>query len=167
MTKKQAVFCDEYLVDLNGTQAAIRAGYSPDTAAAIASENLTKPNIRARIDKALAERSRRTGINADLVLEELGRLMRVNAADVINIADATISNSASREDTACISSVKVKVIPTENGEIVEREIKLHDKLKAIELAGKHLGMFKDKMELSGKVDIGSDKLDAILEQLKE
>lgn len=167
MTRKQKRFCEEYLIDLNATQAAIRAGYSPASARDIGYENLTKPDIRARVDKTLAERSRRTGINADLVLEELGRLMRVNAADVINIADATISNSASREDTACISSVKVKIIPTENGEIVEREIKLHDKLKAIELAGKHLGMFKDKMELSGKVDIGSDKLDAILEQLKE
>lgn len=60
MTKKQKRFVEEYLIDLNATQAAIRAGYSPDTAKSIGSENLTKPDIQARIAKAMAERSKRT-----------------------------------------------------------------------------------------------------------
>jgi phage terminase small subunit len=68
-TPKQEIFCQEYLIDLNATQAAIRAGYSPLTASAIATENLTKLNIRARIDKAMAERSRRLGINQDRVVQ--------------------------------------------------------------------------------------------------
>ena len=63
MTKKQKRFIEEYLIDLNATQAAIRAGYSPETAGSIGNENLKKPEIRARIDKAIAERSRRTGFN--------------------------------------------------------------------------------------------------------
>ena len=67
MTKKQKRFCEEYLIDLNATQAAIRAGYSPETAYSIGQENLKKPEMRARIDKAMAERSKRTGVNADRV----------------------------------------------------------------------------------------------------
>ena len=83
MTKKQKRFCEEYLIDLNATQAAIRAGYSPDTAKAIGCENLTKPDIRAHIDRAMAERSRRTGVNADRVIQELAKIAFVNATDVI------------------------------------------------------------------------------------
>lgn len=167
MTRKQKRFVEEYLIDLNATQAAIRAGYSPDSAAVIASENLKKPNIRAYIDKAIAERSKRTGINADRVLRELAKIAFVNAPDVINLDDATLREDAAQDDTAAIASVKVKMIPTPEGQGIEREIKLADKLKALELLGKHLKMFPDKMELSGKVDTGSDKLEAILEQLKK
>ena len=58
LTPKQARFCEEYLVDLNATQAAIRAGYSVESAGSIGSENLTKPEIRARIETAMAERSK-------------------------------------------------------------------------------------------------------------
>jgi len=153
MTERQKRFCEEYLLDLNATQAAVRAGYSPLSARQSSVENMSNPSIRARIDKVLAERSRRTGINADLVLEELGKLLRVNADDVINMDDATVKPDAAREDTAAISSVKVKVIPTDDGNIVEREVKLCDKLKAIELAGRHLGMFTDNINLSGDVGV--------------
>ena len=153
LTKKQKVFCDEYLIDLNATQAAIRAGYSVESAGSIGSENLEKPEIRARIDEALAERSKRTGINADRVLREIARIAFVNAADVINFDSATISESASEDDTAAIASVKVKTIPTADGEGVEREIRLADKLKALELCGKHLGMFKDNPEANIPVTV--------------
>jgi len=70
LTAKQQRFVEEYLIDLNATQAAIRAGYSPESAKEIGCENLTKPNIKAAIDKAMAERSRRTGITQDRVLRE-------------------------------------------------------------------------------------------------
>ena len=62
MTKKQKRFCEEYLIDLNATQAAIRAGYSPETAYSIGQENLKKPELHTRISRAMAERSKRTGI---------------------------------------------------------------------------------------------------------
>ena len=74
MTKKQKRFVEEYLIDLNATQAAIRAGYSPTTAKEIGCENLTKPNISEAIAKAMAERSRRTGVNQDRVLQELAKI---------------------------------------------------------------------------------------------
>lgn len=153
LTEKQKRFIEEYLIDLNATQAAIRAGYSPNSARDIGSENLTKPDIRARIDEALAERSKRTGINADRVLREIARIAFVNAADVINFDSATIAEGASTDDTAAIASVKVKTIPTADGEGVEREIRLADKLKALELCGKHLGMFKDNPEANVPVTV--------------
>jgi phage terminase small subunit len=166
LTPKQECFVQEYLIDLNATQAAIRAGYSFKTAEVIGFENLRKPKIRAHIDAAMAERSRRTGVNADRVIRELARVAFVNAPDVINMDEATIRNDADRDDTAAIASVKVKNIPGEYGDGTEREIRLADKLKALELLGKHLSMFSDKFVLSGQINTNSDKLDAILEQLK-
>lgn len=153
MTKKQQRFIEEYLIDLNATRAAIRAGYSPDTAKSIGSENLTKPDICTAIEKAQAERSRRTGINQDRVVQELAKVAFLNSVDVIDMDAATIRGEANRDDTACIASIKVKTIPTESGTITEREIKTYDKLRALELLGKHLGMFTDKLKLESGIPV--------------
>ena len=163
MTKKQKRFIEEYLIDLNATQAAIRAGYSSDTAYSIGNENLKKPEIKACIDKAMAERSRRTGVNADRVLMELAKVAFVNASDVIDADTATVKADALPEDTAAIQSVKVKTFG-EDG--LEREIKMADKLKALELLGKHLGMFKDKVVLSGSLETEKTKLDDLIRQMR-
>ena len=163
MTEKQKRFVEEYLIDLNATQAAIRAGYSPDTAKSIGSENLTKPDLQARIAKAMAERSKRTGVNADRVVMELAKIAFVNAGDVIDAETATLKPDAAKEDTAAIQSVKVKTFG-EDG--LEREIKMADKLKALELLGKHLGMFKDKVELSGSLETEKNKLDDLIRQMR-
>lgn len=162
MTMKQKRFIEEYLIDLNATQAAIRAGYSPATAKDIGCENLAKPNIRAHIDKAMAERSKRTGVNADRVIQELAKIAFVNATEVIDPKTATVKEDALPEDTAAIQSVKVKTFG-EDG--LEREIKMADKLKALEMLGRHLGMFKDKLELSGGLDTEKTKLDDLLQQM--
>lgn len=164
LTPKQQRFVEEYLIDLNATQAAIRAGYSPKTAKDIGCENLAKPNIRACIDKAMAERSKRTGINADRVLQELARIGFVNPKDVINFNKASVEANASEDDLAAIQSVKVKIMQSENGDMVEREVRLNDKLKALELMGKHLGMFKDNVNINANLN-STKKLDSILEQL--
>lgn len=153
MTKKQKRFVEEYLIDLNATQAAIRAGYSPDSARDIGCENLTKPSIKAAIDRAMAERSRRTGINQDRVIQEIAKLAFLNPVDVIDMDEATVRGEAHRDDTACIASVKVKNIPTDDGAITEREVKTYDKLKALELLGKHLGMFTDRVKVDGGVPV--------------
>ena len=153
MTPKQKRFCEEYLVDLNATQAAVRAGYSPSSAASIGSENLIKPEIRAWIDRAMAERSKRTGINADRVLRELGRIAFVNAADVIELQSGAVKDHADRDDTAAIASVKVRITSGENSSGIEREVKLCDKLRALELCGRHLGMFKDNPEANVPVTV--------------
>lgn len=162
MTKKQKRFCEEYLIDLNATQAAIRAGYSPDTAGAIGAENLTKPEIQRAVAKAMAERSRRTGVNAERVVLELAKVAFVNVGNVIDATDATLKTDADPEDLAAIQSIKVK----DMGDMgIEREIRMADKLKALELLGRHLGMFNDKIRLDAKLNTG--KLDSILEQLRD
>ena len=163
MTQKQKRFIEEYLIDLNATQAAIRAGYSPDTAQQTGSENLSKPVIRAQIDRAMAERSKRTGVNAERVVQDLAKIAFVNAAEVIDPKTATVKEDALPEDTAAIQSVKVKTFG-EDG--LEREIKMADKLKALELLGKHLGMFKDRIELSGGLDTEKSKLDDLIGQMR-
>ena len=150
LTEKQKRFCVEYLIDLNATQAAIRAGYSTSTAGAIGAENLKKPQIRACIDKALAEQSKRTGVTADRVVRELAKVAFVNSDDVVDFDSVTVKSDASKDDTAAIASVRVKTIPTKDGEGIEREIKLADKLKALELLGKRFGLFTDNVNVSGE-----------------
>ena len=164
MTKKQKRFVEEYLIDLNATQAAIRAGYSPETAYSIGSENLKKPEIRVCIEKAMAERSKRTGINQDRIIMEIAKIGLLNPKDLVDFDEATVKEEATEEDLAAIASVRVKRFPTKDGEGTEREIKMHDKTKALELLGRHFGMFKDKVEVSG-LEEEKKKLDDILLQM--
>lgn len=152
MTNKQARFVEEYLIDLNATQAAIRAGYSPNTAQEIGSENLKKPMIKAAVDAAMAERSTRTGVNQDRVVRELARIAFVKITDVAN-SDGTIKTDASDDDLACIESIKVKRSDNDTGYMFEREVKLSSKMKALELLGKHLGMFSDKLNIEGVLPV--------------
>lgn len=162
LTEKQQRFIDEYLIDLNATQAAIRAGYSVKTAKDIGCQNLAKLNIQQAISEKMAKRSKRTGVNQDRIVLELAKIAFVNAADVIDSDDATIKAGATADDTAAIQSVKVKVIPTKEGEGVEREIRLNDKLKALELLGKHLGMWNDKLDVNLNIPVvisGEDNLE--------
>lgn len=162
MTEKQQRFIDEYLIDLNATQAAIRAGYSVKTAKDIGCQNLAKLNIQQAISEKMAERSKRTGVNQDRIVLELAKIAFVNAVDVIDSDDATIKAGATADDTAAIQSVKVKLIPGKKGEGVEREIRLNDKLKALELLGKHLGMWNDKLDVNLNIPVvisGEDNLE--------
>ena len=101
----------------------------------------------------MAERSKRTGINADRVLRELGRIAFLNPKDVIDLNTAEVLGTAVEDDLAVIAGVKVKQTPTEFGTSVEREVKMADKLKALELCGRHLGMFKDNPEVNAPVTV--------------
>lgn len=158
MTKKQKRFVEEYLIDLNATQAAIRAGYSPKTAQEQASRMLSNVMVQDAVAKAMAVRSRRTGINQDRILYELAKIAFANMADVVDLDSAKVKPDASREDLSCIQSVRIK--PNEWG--TEREVKLYDRKAALELLGRHLGMFKDNLNLTVET---SQKLDDILRQI--
>jgi phage terminase small subunit len=153
MNDKQTRFVEEYMIDLNATQAAIRAGYSPRSASAQGAENLTKPYIAAEIARRQAEQSKRTGINTDRVLLELAKIGFANIADVVNLDEGTVREGSSRDDTAAVQSVKVKRIPTDSGDIVEREIKMYDKTKALVELGKHVGLFDSKIKLNGVLTV--------------
>ena len=167
LTPKQKLFVEEYLIDLNATQAAIRAGYSPNNADKIGSELLGKTRVSEALKIAMAERSRRTGINQDRILAELAKIALVNPARVVNFDEATIREDALPEDLAAVASVKVKRFPTKDGEGIEREVKFHDKNKALDLAGRHLGMFKDRLELSGGLETEKTKLDDLIQQMRK
>lgn len=123
LTDKQAAFCEEYLVDLNGTQAAIRAGYSPDSARQLASDTLSKPYIQERIAELQAARSKRTEITADYVL-------------------STIQETIER------CSQRVAVTDEEGNETGEYTFKENGVLKGCELLGKHLKLFTDKQDVN-------------------
>ena len=162
LTNKQQAFIEEYLIDLNATQASIRAGYSTSAAKEIGSENLTKPNIKEAIEKRLAERSKRTGINQDRIVLELAKIALMKMTDIVDPETGEIRYDATDEDLACIESIKVKTIPTKSGMGTEREVKMASKMKAIELLGKHLGMWSDKLDLTVQLPIvisGEDELE--------
>ena len=154
MTEKQKRFVEEYLIDLNATQAAIRAGYKrSEYTDTNANKLLENTSVAEAIEKAMAERSKRTGINQDRVVEELAKLAFVNAADVIDVNTATVLKDARPEDLACIQSVKVKKTTKGKNTIEEREIRFYDKKDSLVQLGKHLGMFRDKLELEADVEL--------------
>lgn len=149
MTKKQKRFVEEYLIDLNATQAAIRAGYSVDTAGSIGGENLKKPEIKTAIGKAMAERSKRTGISQDRVLIELAKIGFAKITDAVDPNTAKVKEDATEDDLACIQSIKIK--PNEFG--IEREVKMYDKRAALVDIGKHLGLFNADKDTEKPIQI--------------
>lgn len=147
LTEKQQRFVEEYLIDLNATQAAIRSGYSAKTADVQGSRMLANVKVQQAISEIMANRSKRTGVNQDMVVQELARIAFVKMTDVVN-AYGEIRPDASDDDLACIESVKYKRSDTDTGSSEEREIKIASKLKALELLGKHLGMWNDKLDVN-------------------
>ena len=147
LTEKQRRFAAEYLIDLNGTQAAIRAGYSARTANEQASRMLANVSIQQGISEAMAERSKRTGVNQDRIVQELAKIAFLKITDVVD-REGRIKENASEDDLACIESIKYKHSDTETGSSTEREVKAASKLKAMELLGKHLGMWNDRLDVN-------------------
>lgn len=96
------------MIDLNATQAAIRAGYSPKTANEQAARLLANVSIQNRIAQLQAEQSRRTGVSADRVVRELAKVAFVNAGDLIDARTASLKSDAAPDDLAAVQSVKVK-----------------------------------------------------------
>ncbi len=176
LTPKQKRFVEEYLVDLNATQAAIRSGYSAKTAQAIGAENLTKPLIMAEIEAAQVRLSKRTQITQEMVLAELAKVGFSNLSDVTNWGMKEVAFGFTEDgkrlaaenigEAAVIRYVDAPFVePLDRDALAENvraaisevgltkdgfKIKMHDKVGALEKIGRHLGMFKDKIELTGK-----------------
>ena len=159
LTDKESRFIQEYLLDLNATQSAIRAGYSENSARQIGSENLSKPHIQDAISRAMEVRSKRTNVAQDRVILELARIAFSNIQKYVTWGPAGVemnhSSDLCEDDTACVSEVSETV--TEHGG--SRRFKLHDKLRALEMLGKHIGMFKESdpdatpLESHGKLTV--------------
>ena len=147
LTEKQQRFVEEYLIDLNATQAAIRAGYSAKTADQQGSRMLANVKVQQAVSEAMAKRSKRTGVNQDRVVLELARIAFVKMTDIVD-DEGRIKQDANDDDLACIESVKYKNSESDTGSSEEREVKIGSKLKALELLGKHLGMWNDKLDVN-------------------
>ena len=161
LTAKQQRFVDEYLVDLNATQAAIRAGYSEKTAFAIGAENLRKPKIAEVIASAQAERARRTELTQDMVVAELRKLAFANLDDFTEIDDAgnlvPKLKGTTRSQKAALTEVTIEEYIEGRGdgakEVKRTKIKLADKRGPLVDLGKHLGMWPTKVALGGAPDL--------------
>jgi len=150
LTPKQQRFVEEYLIDLNATQAAIRSGYSEKTARQIGEQNLSKLDIQKAIQDALKERSERVQIDADYVLK---RLVEIDQMDVLDIMDENLNMKPLKEWPKIWRQYinNVESIELSDGEGWLKKIKWPDKVKNLELIGKHVsvGAFKDKIEHTG------------------
>ena len=164
MTEKQKIFANEYLIDLNATRA-YKVAYpnvkKDETAAQAGSRMLRNVKVEAYIKKRMQDRQKRTEITQDMVLQELAAIAFANATDFAQIVNGRVilTNTAdlSEEQMKAIAGIK----RGKNG----IELKLNDKEKALELLGRHLGMFKDRLEVSG-MDAEKAKLDDILQQMR-
>ncbi len=146
LTPKQELFAREYLIDLNATQAAIRAGYSRKTAAQMGAENLIKPVIAAAIAVKARERLAKADLTAERVLEEIRRLAFSDIGDLLdNDGTPKPLSALSPEQSAAISSYEVVLKNAEAGDgHTDRVLKVRmwDKLKALELLCRHLRLFE-------------------------
>lgn len=151
LTDKQKRFVAEYLVDLNATAAAIRAGYSKKTAEVIGYENLRKPQIEAAINQAKQEREQRTEITQDMVIRECAKLAFFDIRKMFDGNGKPLDISQLDNDTAAaLVGLDVQDVYNFTGDEKQfigyvKKYKMADKLKALELLGRHVGAF-DKQE---------------------
>ncbi len=158
LTKKQELFVSEYLIDLNATQAAIRAGYSENTAKETGYENLTKPHIAEAISNAQNKRLEKNEVNADYVLK---RLIEIDEMDVVDILDDSGHikpiTQWPKSWRRTISGLDIQELMMGEVETVLRKIKWPDKVKNLELLGKHIDVqaFKEKREVEGELTVNN------------
>lgn len=160
MTAKQQRFCDEYLIDLNATQAAIRAGYSEKTAKAMGCENLTKPDIKEYIDKRMAEKEAELIADQNEVMKYLTSVMRREKTESVVV---TLSEEETKYVEDEYGTMRKQTIKKEVPKIIAIPARLSDANKAAELLGKRYGLYTEKveqtvdMELNITVDYGEGK----------
>lgn len=169
LTAKQRAFVREYLIDLNATQAAIRAGYSADSASEQGYQLLRKTSVAEAISAAMALRAKRLDITADRVLQELAKIGFSDIRKVVKWQSALVTEEDNPDggDIAVVKTIvtnQVQLVASEDlddetaasvSEISQNvgggmKIKLYDKRAALVDIGRHLGMFKDKIEHSGE-----------------
>lgn len=171
LTAKQRRFVDEYIKDLNASQAAIRAGYSAISARNISSSLMTKANIQQEIAERMGKRSERTAITADRVLQELARLAFLDVRKAYTPDGALKPIHELDDDTAAaIAGMDIIEFGGDEQSGVVKKIKLSDKKGALELLMRHLGMNTNPVnsdldsELK-RIDLERKKLE--LERMKQ
>ena len=162
LTDKQEAFCREYIVDLNATKAAIRAGYSEKTATAQATRLFTNVSIHERISELKSSRMERVDINADYVLNRLVDIDQMDVADILtDSGDIKPIKEWPKVWRTTLSAIDIQVINSGDMEAITKKIKWPDKLRNLELLGKHIDVqaFLIKQETSHKL---TDDFDALL-----
>jgi len=165
LTPKQERFVQEYLVDLNATAAAKRAGYSEKTAYSIGLENLNKPEIQSAIQEAKQARSQRTEITQDMVIQELAKLGFFDIRKLFDKDGKPLDISKLDDDAAAaLVGLDVQDVSDSDGNYVGfiKKYKMADKIKALELLGKHLGTW----EHQDKQQTAVEDLTALAEKLR-
>ena len=165
MTEKQKIFADEYLIDLNATRA-YKTAYprvkKEETASAAGARLLRNVKVADYIQKRMDERASRTEITQDRVIAELAKIGFTDITDFVTIEGPYVrvkqTEDMPRDKIGAIAGIKEGV----NG----IEIKLNDKEKALELIGRHLGMWNDKLDVSGKLDTSNPYAGLTTEELK-
>lgn len=166
LTPKEHRFCEEYLVDLNAKQAAIRAGYSRHTAHQIGYENLNKPDVIKRIEELKVDRSERTKIDADFVLTRLAQIAEADLNDLYDEAGRLlpVQDWPLIWRQGLVAGIDVEELfdghGDERSQVGEvKKIKTIDRIRALELIGKHVTVkaFEDRVAVTG--------LDALAERL--
>ena len=160
LTPKQMRFVDEWLIDFNGKQAAVRAGYSAKTAEATAARMLRNVKVQAEISRRQKDLQRRTEVSQDRVVKELARVAFSNATNAVQVQPRTIVGADGKEIViqAVVLTATAELTDEERAAISQIkqgangiEVKMYDKLRALELLGRHIGMFNDKLELKATV----------------
>ncbi|HFT7074674.1 TPA: terminase small subunit [Pseudomonas aeruginosa] len=156
LTKKQRLFVDEYLIDLNATQAAIRAGYSTRRATEIGYQLLQRSEVAQAIQAAMAERSKRTEVEADYVIR---RLREIDEMDVLDILEDDGSFRSIRDWPKAwrqfLSGIEIAELFEGRGDDrriagVLRKVKWPDKLRNLELLSRHVGTESAALDLELK-----------------
>lgn len=155
LTARQKLFCVEYLKELNAHRAALRAGYSKKTAYAIGRENLTKPTIRAYLDERINERLEAVQIDANYVLKRLHEIDTLDVADIMNdVGDIKPIKDWPKAWRTTISAIDVLAINAseKTPASVLKKIKWPDKVKNLELLGKHIavGAFREMQQVQSQ-----------------
>lgn len=150
VTEKQKRFCDEYLTDLNATQAAVRAGYSKKTAYSIGEENLRKPEIKEYIEKRMAEKESQLIADQDEVMRYLTAVMRREKMESVVVTLNTEKTSYVPDKNGTMRKQTVK---QEIPQIIEIPAQLRDANKAAELLGKAYGIYTDKVDVDADMDL--------------
>lgn len=150
LTPKQQLFCDEYLTDLNATQAAIRAGYSKKTARAIGAENLAKPAIRAYIDQRMAEKTEKLVAKQDEIMRYLTSVMRREYQENVVV---TLTEEKTYFAPDEYGTMRKHTEKKQTAEAVEIPAQLKDANKAAELLGRAYGMFSDNLSVEGTAKV--------------
>ena len=166
LTPKQKLFVDEYLVDLNATRA-YKVAYprvkNDDVAAPAAARLLRNVKVADYIEERMQERKKRTEVTQDRVIEELAAIAFARATDYAEVIDGMVNI----RDTEELTENQVRAIAGIKEGKFGIELKLNDKEKALELLGRHLGMFKDKMEVSGQIDTSNPYAGLTTEESKK